>query len=207
MRSGGSGNGTSLIRRTILKHGWGKFRFDVLVYAEGADYLNLLEQKAISAFNSQHPNGMNLEAGGGYASPHPETRRRISEANKGKKRTAEDRGRMSRALKDKFSAMSEEDRREHYERSIGKANKNRVVTESARVNMSRAAKTKAAANPSIQARFKGKKHSQEFCEMISKFNKEQATKRWADPVQRAKLVAAITAGHARRKERLAALEN
>lgn len=87
--SGGSGNSTSVIRRAILKHGWDKFSFEVIAYATGQEYLNDTEQKAISVYGCMVPNGFNVEVGGMCSPVSEETKKRISDAKRGIKLSAE----------------------------------------------------------------------------------------------------------------------
>ena len=52
------------IHKAIHKYGVENFSFEVLLYAEGDEYLNFMEQKCIQSFNTFAPNGYNLDSGG-----------------------------------------------------------------------------------------------------------------------------------------------
>lgn len=77
-RSERNKNSKSLIGNVIKKHGWDAFKFEVLVYAEGVDYLNLLEEKIISTFNSLSPNGFNIRSGGNVVKMADSTKEKLS---------------------------------------------------------------------------------------------------------------------------------
>jgi group I intron endonuclease len=81
-RSGGSRGFNSVIKKAILKHSWDNFDFEILVYAEGKDYLNLLECNMIKHYNSLLPNGYNARPGGNDSFFTEETRKKMSEKKK-----------------------------------------------------------------------------------------------------------------------------
>ena len=83
-KSGGSGNGDTVIKRAIKKYGWGSFKWDVLLYANDVDYLNLMEIKIIAAYKSQVPNGFNVAIGGLNSPLSDDTKAKLSLAHKGK---------------------------------------------------------------------------------------------------------------------------
>lgn len=71
---GKSSSNISAIGNAIKKYGWDAFEFKVLVYAEKKDYLNLLEEKIISAFDCVKPQGFNIRAGGNSSSMSESTK-------------------------------------------------------------------------------------------------------------------------------------
>jgi group I intron endonuclease len=106
---GGSGNGNSVIKRALLKYGHEAFDFEVIVYAEGFDYLNDIEIKLISLYDCMVPKGFNVESGG-FNAPCPEsTRLAVSKANKGRKPSEEAKQKMSESQKKRWLNISEED--------------------------------------------------------------------------------------------------
>lgn len=75
-------NGKSHIVGALKKYGWEAFEFTVLVYAEGKEFLNLLEKQAIEVYNSMNPNGFNLREGGNDSTFTIETRKKMSEVRR-----------------------------------------------------------------------------------------------------------------------------
>jgi group I intron endonuclease len=107
----------------IRKYGWNNFRW-ILLEQGVMDFeiLKELEIYWIKEFGTKYPNGYNLTDGGGgiYGHKHSEeTRRKLSEVKKGKKRgpvSEEAKKKMSEALKGKIpwskgKTLSEETRR------------------------------------------------------------------------------------------------
>jgi len=52
------------LHNAIAKHGEENFKFEILICANDADYVNMMEQKCIAVFNTLAPNGYNLDTGG-----------------------------------------------------------------------------------------------------------------------------------------------
>lgn len=72
----------SIIKSAIIKHGVDAFNFEVLVYAKDQEYLNIIEEAAIKAYDCLVPNGFNLRKGGDVASFSEESCSRMSESRK-----------------------------------------------------------------------------------------------------------------------------
>lgn len=70
------------IENAIKKYGWESFVFEILVYAEGKEFLDLIEQKIISGLDTVAPKGYNLRRGGNTSDFSEETRKKMSEARK-----------------------------------------------------------------------------------------------------------------------------
>ena len=82
----GTQHGSRLVKHAIEKYGQDVFTVEILHDGIIPEFLNTLEIEAIAKFNTVAPNGYNLDTGGnGVGSPSGETRRKLSEANKGKK--------------------------------------------------------------------------------------------------------------------------
>ncbi|NBQ48555.1 MAG: GIY-YIG nuclease family protein [Sphingobacteriia bacterium] len=77
-----TGGKKTYIESAIKKHGWGAFDFKVLVYAEGKEFLDLLEQRIIRGFETVSPKGYNLRHGGNTTSFSEETRKKMAIAKK-----------------------------------------------------------------------------------------------------------------------------
>lgn len=54
------------LQNAIGKYGVDNFTFEILLYANDRDYLNIMEQKCIERFNTLAPNGYNLDTGGWF---------------------------------------------------------------------------------------------------------------------------------------------
>lgn len=79
----------SAIGRAIQKYGKENFSFEQLSICSD-DIVDIAEVAAISYYNSLVPNGYNLDVGGmAIRKLSEETKRKISEKNKGKKRSEE----------------------------------------------------------------------------------------------------------------------
>lgn len=146
----------SLVHRALMKHeGW---KISVLHTCKSRDEANRIEIEEIRNFGSVHPNGYNLTHGGGGAgSPSEETRQKIGDSNRGKKRSEEVRKKIGDAGKGNKRALghkhSEEARqkmrgRKHSDETRQKmsdAHKDREypkASDTARANMSAAHKGK-----------------------------------------------------------------
>lgn len=71
-----------LVHRAIAKYGIDNFKFEVICECTKGE-LNELEKKYIQEYNSMHPNGYNLKTGGGQCIEYCEaSKRRMSEAQK-----------------------------------------------------------------------------------------------------------------------------
>ena len=79
-----SGHGSALIDHAIKKYGRDAFTYEILHDCIIPEFLDTLEIEAIEKFNTIAPHGYNLTTGGGGSSPCEETRRKLSEARKGK---------------------------------------------------------------------------------------------------------------------------
>lgn len=93
---------TTLIGRAFAKYGEGCAKMSVLVIANDWDYLCLLEQKAISAFKTKFPDGLNLTGGGEGMIGHvwsEEARAKVSRFHKGRKKSETELANMSAAQK------------------------------------------------------------------------------------------------------------
>ena len=81
-----AGRGNQLVKRAIEKYGQDAFTYEILHDGIIPDFLDILEIEAIAKFNTLSPHGYNLTTGGEGGSHSDETRRKISEAHKGKKK-------------------------------------------------------------------------------------------------------------------------
>lgn len=93
-------NTCSAIHSAIQKYGKDAFDVELIEYPGiSKDALNAIETWKIHQHQTLAPNGYNLNCGGDSRSPSSETRRKLSEFNKGKKLTSETRRKMSASRK------------------------------------------------------------------------------------------------------------
>ena len=97
------------ITNAIKKYGEENFSIDEIDTANDMDELNEKEIYYISLFNSLSPHGYNLVTGGGNRRLSEETKKKISDSNKGKKPSVESIKKMSESHKG--LKMSEETKR------------------------------------------------------------------------------------------------
>ena len=95
-----TGNGSRIMKKAIEKYGQDAFTYEILHDGIIPEVLDDLEIETIKKFNTVAPNGYNLTTGGGGGSLSEETRRKMSEAQKG--RTEEHRRRLSEAQTGNF---------------------------------------------------------------------------------------------------------
>lgn len=55
------------LHNAIAKYGVENFKFEVLLYADDSDFINLMEQRIIAGYNTLAPFGYNLDTGGGVS--------------------------------------------------------------------------------------------------------------------------------------------
>ena len=118
----GGPRGSQLVKRAIEKYGKNAFTYEILHDGIIPEFLDVLECEAIENFNTLAPNGYNLTTGGGGGSLSEETKKKISEANKGKTFSPETKKKISEANKGR--KHSEETRRKNSEAKKGKNHPN-----------------------------------------------------------------------------------
>ena len=106
------GDKRSSFQIAILKHGFSAFIWDEIDHAETKEELDAKEKRWITHYDSMNPaKGYNNQDGGIHCSPSPETRRKLSEAMRGRKNSPETRRKISEAKKgQKYKPFSEESR-------------------------------------------------------------------------------------------------
>lgn len=107
-----------LIHKSIQKYGAENFSFEILLECP-ADMLDVWERDMIALYDCISPKGYNLTEGGGGCKCSEETRLKMSEAKKGKKRQP-------------FSA--------EHKRKISEANKGHHISEETKIKISKTLK-------------------------------------------------------------------
>ena len=142
-----SGHGNQDIADDINIYGKDAFTYEILEANVFDELVPDLEVAYIASFNTVAPHGYNQNSGGTHAIPSAETRRKISEAQKGKKLSAEHRRKISEAHKG--STHSEETRCK-----ISEAKKGKPRSEETRRKLSEANKGKKNGPHSAETRRK-----------------------------------------------------
>ena len=144
-----AGRGNRYLANAVKKYGKDAFTYDILEANVFDEFLPDLEVAYIANFNTVAPHGYNLTSGGYHAIPSELTRRKISEAVKGKK-----------------NGFFGKEHSEETKHKISEANKN--PSEETRQKMSEAkkGKYKGEKHPLF-----GKKHSKEARQKMSEASK------------------------------------
>lgn len=137
----------------MRKHGIDNFKIEALVETNSQDMLNQLECVLIERYKNEK-RSYNIRGGGSNGKLSEETKRKLSEANKGKKHSEESKRKMSEARKGKKKS-------EETKRKMSEANKGKVFSEETKRKLSVVNKLK----------WKGKKHSEETKRKMSESNK------------------------------------
>jgi group I intron endonuclease len=121
------------LHNSIAKHGVENFKFEILLYADDREYLNLMEQRCITGYNTMSPAGYNLDTGGGVS-------RTVSESTKEKMR--------GRTAWNKGIPATEEAKRRHSSAMMGKPSpqKGKPKTDAEKLKQSMAMKGRTAWN-------------------------------------------------------------
>ena len=148
-----SGKGNRIIARAVKKYGRDAFTYEILEADVFDEFLPDLEVAYIEKFNTVAPHGYNLDSGGHHATPSEETRRKLSEINKGKRHSEETRRKISESNKGKTRPP----RSDGHRRKLSEAKKGKTLSEEHRRKISEAGR--------------GRTHTIEHRRKISEANK------------------------------------
>lgn len=194
------------INRWLKKHGWDSIQVVVLSWCDTEEELNRAEMEAIASLRAQGANLLNVTDGGdgirGYRFTRPrpvseETRKKLSEAGKGRKHTPETLQKM-REVQRARPPKSEEHRRKISESLKGKrpSAETRAKLSASRTGKPRSPETRAA----ISAGNTGKKHSAESRARMA----DAQRKRFSTPEGRERARLAAQKREAKKREAKAA---
>ena len=151
-----SGQGNRIIANAVKKYGKDAFTYEVLEANVFDEFLPELEVFYIAQFNTVVPHGYNLTYGGDHKIPCEQTRRKMSEAKKGRKHSVKARMNMSEAKKGKKGKPHSAETRMKLSR-LNKGEKNPNFGEK------RSAKTRRKISESNR----GQKRSESTCRRVS----------------------------------------
>ncbi|CAB4141321.1 grpIintron_endo, group I intron endonuclease [uncultured Caudovirales phage] len=135
-------NKNFILYKAMRKYGPDNFHFSIIEQTNNLDHLKELESKYIQEYNSycftENSNGYNMTLGGkglfGYKHSN-QTKKKLSEANKGKPLSEETKRKLSEANKGR--TLSEE-----HKRKVSETLKGRTLSEEHKRNLSKAARGK-----------------------------------------------------------------
>lgn len=153
------------ITRALKKYGRESFTKEALYIAFGKDSLDAAEILLITDYNSQRPEGYNVQAGGSYGSP--ETRKKLSAALRGKIVSPETRAKFSAVnLGRKLSQETKE--------KVSQKLRGRAVSQQTRDKIAaslRGRKRPTEVVEKVANQLRGRKLSPERCLAISAFQR------------------------------------
>lgn len=181
------------LHNSIAKHGVDSFKFEVLLYANDRDYLNLMERLCIQAYGTLSPSGYNLDTGGGVS-------RVVAESAKAKMR--------GRAAWNKGVPATDEQKRKQSAAMMGKPapNKGRATSEEQKRKQSEAMKGRTAWNKGVPMSEEQKEKLRGVDKSYTKTPEYRAMmsaalkKRGITPEHRAKINAAFAAKRAAKEQ-------
>jgi group I intron endonuclease len=184
---------SSVFHRAIKRYGVENFLYTVLHRdVKSIDELNRLEEAEIKLHSSLSPNGYNLQSGGLSKIPCEETRKRISEANKGRPRSEEEKIKIGLANKGKPSPMKGKHLSNETKTKLSLSRIGKLASEETKHKMSEIGKARFSspeAREAISIRNKGKKRSPETIEKVRAIHlgrkrSEQTRKNISDAVSK-----------------------
>ena len=159
-----NGHGNVHLAKSVKKYGRDAFSVEILEENVFDELLPELEKAYIAKFNTVQPNGYNFTEGGdGLLNPSPETRRKMSEAQKGKTLSEEHRRKISRSNKGSPGPWKGKKRSEATRRKMSEARKGKSLSKEHRRKLSEANKGKK--------NWKGRKHTEEARRKLSEARK------------------------------------
>ena len=165
--------GSQLVKRAIEKYGKNAFTYEILHDGVIPEFLDTLEIESIEKFNTIAPHGYNLTYGGEGGTPSEETRRKMSEAQKGEKNPMYGKSPSEETIRKRSEALTGKKRTSETRKKLSEAQKGKTHSLEARRKMSKTRKGKKhgplpkETRRKISEAQKGKKISLETRQKIS----------------------------------------
>jgi group I intron endonuclease len=148
----------SVIRRAIKKYGFDAFAFEIVLYCEEGEYMNLMETKLIQFYDCMVPKGYNVRDGGNKVFMSEEGKKRISKANSGRIVTEEQRKKLSESGK---KVYLNNPRGEEWCKNLSESLSGKKKSDDHKQKISEQRKEFIKNNPDSVKNMLGKKHSEE----------------------------------------------
>ena len=148
----------SVIKRAIKKYSFDAFDFEILLYCEEGEYMDLMETKLIQFYDCLVPKGYNVRDGGNKVFMSEEGRKRVSKANSGRIVSEETRLKLSESGK---KAYLNNPRGDEWNQKLSIALTGKKKSEEHILKISERRKEFIKNNPDSVKNMLGKKHSDE----------------------------------------------
>ncbi len=154
----------SVVRRAIKKYGFDAFSFEIILYCQEGEYMNLMETKLIQSYDCLVPKGYNVRDGGNKVFMSEEGRKRVSKANSGRIVSEETRLKLSESGKEHYLNNPRSD---EWNKKLSIALTGKKKTDETKSKMSEHRKEFIKNNPDSCKNFLGKQHSEETKQKMS----------------------------------------
>jgi len=154
----------SVIRRAIKKYSFDAFDFEIILYCQEGEYMDMMETKLIQFYDCLVPKGYNVRDGGNKKFISEEGRRRISEANSGRIVSEKTKLKLSKSNKEYYLNNP---RNDEWNQKLSIALTGKKKTEDHKLKLSEHRKEFIKNNPDSCKNFLGKQHSDETKKLMS----------------------------------------
>jgi group I intron endonuclease len=148
----------SVVRRAIKKYSFDAFDFEIILYCQEGEYMNMMETKLIQSYDCLVPKGYNVRDGGNKVFMSEEGRKRVSKANSGRIVSEETRLKLSESGK---KAYLNNPRGDEWNQKLSIALTGKKKSEEHILKISERRKEFIKNNPNSVKNMLGKKHSDE----------------------------------------------
>ena len=148
----------SVVRRAIKKYSFDAFDFEIILYCQEGEYMNMMETKLIQFYDCLVPKGYNVRDGGNKVFMSEEGRKRISKANSGRIVSEETRLKLSESGKKSYLNNP---RGDEWNQKLSIALTGKKKSEEHILKISERRKEFIKNNPDSVKNMLGKKHSDE----------------------------------------------